>query len=74
MPRQYVFKALDQTGTATAEELCTKIVPQARIYHAVVLKDQLPADKGIEDALGIYCNFHMLMYPPDRSENDIPVP
>ncbi len=61
----------------TAEELCAKIVPLARIYHAVVLKDQLPADKGVEDdseeALGIYRNLHMLMYTPDWSENDIPV-
>jgi hypothetical protein len=43
MPRQYVLKALDPNGTATAEELHAKIVPLARIYHAVVLKDQLPA-------------------------------
>jgi hypothetical protein len=62
MPRQHVLKALDPNGTATAEELRAKIVPLARIYHAVVLKDQLPADKGVEEALGIYRNFHMLMY------------
>ncbi len=73
MPRQHVLKALDPNGTATAEELRAKIVPLARIYHAVVLKDQLPADKGVEEALGIYRNFHMLVYTPDWSENDIPV-
>jgi hypothetical protein len=30
-------------------------------------------DKGVEEALGIYHNFHILMYTPDWSENDIPV-
>jgi hypothetical protein len=73
MPRQYGLKALDPIGTATAEELLAKIVPLANIYHAVVLKDLLPADMGVEEALGIYRNFHMLLYTQEWSENDIPV-
>ena len=73
MPKQRVLKCLDPDGTQTVDQLRAKLAPLARLYSRVVLQDILPADVGLEEALGVYRNWHMLTYRADWEENEIPV-
>ena len=73
MPKQRVLKHLDPDGTQTVEQLRTKLAPLARLYIRVVLQDNIPAGTTLEEALGVYRNFHLLTYRADWEENEVPV-